>query len=246
MATVRVEGDEERRALVDKAYACIGMAVDAALVSLGEPEPSLEVQVVAGEFAATAVHEQPGSEALHHAGHVVMEGRWRCPIPEGDLVEVGPAAAGRAEVGVEGAVDEAELDNVACHLLEGRLRVGEPLVDARHELHQLAIAGPPFFGSTQRWSEPRTSPSASAIRRPGGSSGPPWSSFRMPRIPAAYSRTMSCASERTAPEVVDAAAGAAGVDAESVAGVGVGGTTSPEDTEGFDLLRRSSRTRRST
>jgi hypothetical protein len=66
--------------------------------------------------------------------------------------------------------------------------VGEPLVDARHELRQLAIAGPPFFGSTQRWSEARTSPSASAIRRPGGSSGPPWSSFRIPRIPAAYSR----------------------------------------------------------
>src|SRR5580704_4133414 len=246
MATVRVEGDEERRALVDKAYACMGMAVDAALVSLGEPEPPLEVQVVAGEVAATAVDEQPGSEALHHAGHVVVERRGRCPIPEGDLVEVGPAAAGRAEIGVEGAVDEAELDNVACHLVAGRLRVGEPLVDARHELRQLAIAGPPFFGSTQRWSEARTSPSASAIRRPGGSSGPPWSSFRIPRIPAAYSRTMSCASEGAEPGATDPAVGAAGVDAESVADVGVDGTASSEDAEGVDPLRRSSRMRRST
>jgi hypothetical protein len=150
MSTVRVEGDEEGRPLVDEAYACMGMAVDAALVSLGEPEPPLEVQVVAGEVAATAVDEQPGSEALHHAGHVVVEWRGRCPIPEGDLVEVGPATAGRAEVGIEGAVDEAEFDNVASYLLEGGLRVGEPLVDARHELRQLAIAGPPFFGSTQR------------------------------------------------------------------------------------------------
>src|SRR5580700_6304195 len=231
MATVSVEGDEEGRALVDKAYACMGMAVDAALVSLGEPEPSLEVQVVAGEVAATAVHEQPGSEALHHAGHMVVEGRGRCPIPEGDLVEVGPAAAGRAEVGVEGAVDQAELDNVACHLLAGRLRVGEPLVDARHELHQLAIAGPPFFDSTQRWSEARTSPSASAIRRPGGSSGPPWSSFRIPRIPAAYSRAMSCASDRVVRGGIGAAAGVAGLDAESVAGGGV--TASSEDAEGI-------------
>ena len=64
MATVCVEGDEERRPLADEAYACMGMTVDAALVSLGEPEPPLEVQVVAGEVAATAVHEQPGSEAL--------------------------------------------------------------------------------------------------------------------------------------------------------------------------------------
>ena len=43
MATMRVEGDEERRPLVDEAYACMGMAVDAALVSLREPEPPLEV-----------------------------------------------------------------------------------------------------------------------------------------------------------------------------------------------------------
>src|SRR5580698_4840034 len=132
MAKVCVEGDEERRPLVDEAYACMGMAVDAALVSLGEPEPPLEVQVVVGEVAATAVHEQPWREALHHAGHVVVEGRGRSPVPEDDLVEVGPAAAGRAEVGVEGAVDEAELDNVARYLLADRLRVGEPLVDATH------------------------------------------------------------------------------------------------------------------
>jgi hypothetical protein len=126
MATVCVEGEEERRPLVDEAYACMGVAVDTALVTLGEPEPALEVQVVAGEVAATAVHEQAGSEALHHAGHVVVEGRGRCPIPEGDLIEVSSAAAGRAEVGVEGAVDEAELGNVACHLLKGLLRLGEP------------------------------------------------------------------------------------------------------------------------
>ena len=150
MATMSVEGDEERRPLVDEAYARMGMAVDAALVCLGEPEPALEVQVVAGEVAATAVYEQPGSEALHHAGHVVVEGRRRCPIPEGDLVEVGSAAASRAEVGVEGAVDEAELGHVAYHLLAGGLGVGEPLVDARDELRQLASAGPPFFCSTQR------------------------------------------------------------------------------------------------
>ena len=150
MATVGVEGDEERRPLVDEAYAGVGMAVDAALVCLGEPEPALEVQVVVGEVAATAVHKQPGSEALHHAGHVVVEWRGGGSVPEDDLVEVGPATAGGAEVGVEGAVDEAELGHVAYYLLAGGLGVGEPLVDARDELRQLASAGPPFFCSTQR------------------------------------------------------------------------------------------------
>src|SRR5262249_37699937 len=150
-------------------YARMGMAVNAALVSLGEPEPALEVHVVAGEVFASAAYEQPGSEALHHAGHMVVEGGGRCPEPEGELFEVGPAAAGRAGVRVEGAVDEAELGDVARHLFEGRLRLGEPLVDAHRELCQRVIIASPFFCSTQRWSEARTSPSAAAIRRPGGS-----------------------------------------------------------------------------
>lgn len=113
MATVRVEGEEERWALVDEAYARVGVAVDATLVALGKPKPTLEIQVVAGKVVAAAVHEKPGSEALHHACHVVVQGRGRCTKPEEDLVEIGSAAAGRASVGVEGAVDEAQLDNGA-------------------------------------------------------------------------------------------------------------------------------------
>jgi hypothetical protein len=150
MTTVRVECEEERRPLMDETYARMGMTVDAALVSLGEPEPPLQVQVVVGEVAAAAVHEQAGSEAIHHAGHVVVQRRGRRLESGEDLVEVAPAAAGRAGGRVEGAVNEAELGDVACHLVEGLVRVGEPLVDARRELPQLAIAGPPFFRSTQR------------------------------------------------------------------------------------------------
>lgn len=188
----------------------------AAIGIMGRMAPS------GGRMAPTRVDRgrkrgrEPGCEALHHAGHVVVEGRGRSAVPEDDLVEVGSAAAGRAEVGGEGAVDETELDNVARHLLAGLLCLGEPLVDAAQELRQLAIAGPPFFGSMQRWSEARTSPSASAIRRPGRSSGPPWSSFRIPRIPAAHSRAMSCASKCAAPSATDATVGAAGAGAESV------------------------------
>src|ERR1700734_1278206 len=196
VSTVRVEGDEERRPLLDDACARVRVAVDAALMPLGLPEVAFQVQVVAGEGRVAAVDEQPGGEALHHARHMVVDGRRFGSKPGRDLVEVRPALPGRTGVWIERTEDEAELDDVPGPLAQGCRRRGEPVLDALRKRHQLAIAGPPFFDATQRWSESRTWPSASAIRRPGGSSGPPWSSFRIPRIPAAYSRTTSWALER--------------------------------------------------
>jgi len=73
MPTVRVERREEGRTVVHDPDTSVGMAVDAALVSLGKPEPPLQVQVVLGKGLVVTVHEQPGLEALHQAGHVIVE-----------------------------------------------------------------------------------------------------------------------------------------------------------------------------
>ena len=56
--------------------------------------------------------------------------------------------------------------------------------DAIGEAAELLLGEPPFFASRFRWTDCRTSPNASAIRNPGGSSGPPWSSLRIPRTAA--------------------------------------------------------------
>jgi hypothetical protein len=54
-------------------------------------------------------------------------------------------------------------------------------IDAVGQPVQLLLSESPFFASKLRSIESRTSSKASAIRRPGGWSGPPWSSLRMPR-----------------------------------------------------------------
>jgi len=185
MATVRVERGEEGRTVVHDADTGVSMAVDAALVSLGKPEPPLQVLVVLGKCLVITVNEQPRREALHQSSHVVVERRRPVAKREHEHVEVGPALGRQADAGLERAVDEAQFDDIPSHLVEGRLDRGDPLVDARRELPQFALTRPPFFAPTQRWSESRTSPSASAMRRPGGSRGPPWPSFRIPRMAAA-------------------------------------------------------------
>ena len=54
-------------------------------------------------------------------------------------------------------------------LLDG----SESSVDAASETLQLVMSAPPFLASKLRCKEARTSPKASAIRNPGGCSGPP-------------------------------------------------------------------------
>jgi hypothetical protein len=49
----------------------------------------------------------------------------------------------------------------------------ETRLDASREPAELLLREPPFFASKFRWIDSWTSPKASAIRNPGGCSGPP-------------------------------------------------------------------------
>ena len=74
---------------------------------------------------------------------------------------------------VQGACNFLDfLDLFSEHLLLRFDRVQAP-VDAAGQAVELLLWEPPFFSSKFRWIESRTSPKASAIRKPGGSSGPP-------------------------------------------------------------------------
>ena len=59
------------------------------------------------------------------------------------------------------------LDLFSEHLLLRFHRVQAP-VDATGQAVELLLWKPPFFSSKFRWIESRTSPKASAIRKPGG------------------------------------------------------------------------------
>jgi len=107
-----------------------------------------------------------------------------CVEAEADLLK-GSLAPGAWPVGrVQSRVDLYDiLDVPADYLLLDRDEI-EASVNACRQPLQLCFGEPPFFTDRLRSSDAYTWPSASVIRNPGGCSGPPWSSLRMPRTMA--------------------------------------------------------------
>jgi hypothetical protein len=60
-----------------------------------------------------------------------------------------------------------------AHVLLGGLHAAQPPVDVAGQTCESVLRSPPFCASRFRWSDARTSPRASAMRMPGGWSGPP-------------------------------------------------------------------------
>jgi len=68
---VRIEGQQQRGAFLDKANPGVPVAVNAALVSFGLSEPPFEVEVVLRQVALLSSNKQPRRKARHHAAHVL-------------------------------------------------------------------------------------------------------------------------------------------------------------------------------
>jgi hypothetical protein len=68
---VRIKGQQQRRAFLDKADPGVLVTVNAALVAFGRSEPAFEVEVVLWQVPGVAPDEQPWRKARHHAAHVV-------------------------------------------------------------------------------------------------------------------------------------------------------------------------------
>jgi hypothetical protein len=71
---VRIEGQQQRGAFLDKANPGVPVAVNATLVSFGVSEPPFEVEVVLRQVTLLASHKQPRRKARHHAAHVLPHG----------------------------------------------------------------------------------------------------------------------------------------------------------------------------
>ncbi len=184
MRRVGIQGMHQRRAFQDDPDPRVAMTVDPPLVTLGQAEPTLQIQVVADLLERPRADEQPGKEAHHHRDHLLVD------RVVGPLEAIDQAFEGRFPPGVavlpdvEGRGDFLDVRDVAAdRFLFGPDRVETP-VDATGQAAELLLGEPPFCYSTFRRIESRTSLKASAIRNPGGSSGPPWSSLRMPRTAA--------------------------------------------------------------
>jgi hypothetical protein len=157
------------------------VAVDPTLMALGLAEPTLQIEVVTRQVRLVTTDEQSRLEAPHHRRHlppdrVRLGSQAISQRREDDATSIA-WAAGRIE-------SRGDLDDLVNVLLNRDLRLPDRIespVDEPGQAAQERFTAPPFLAPRFRPRDCRTSSNASAIRSPGGFSGPPWSSLRMPR-----------------------------------------------------------------
>ena len=144
------------------------MAVDPTLMPLGYAKPALQIEIVPDLIHFIPARKEAGLEAAHHLGHVFVERIAVAHKAIDQFLKVGLTLGAITLFRVQGVCYLLDLlDLFPEHLLLGFDRV-QALVDAAGQAAELLFCEPPFFASTFRWIDCRTSPKASAIRKPGG------------------------------------------------------------------------------
>jgi hypothetical protein len=165
---VRIQGQEQRRSVLNDANARMAVTVDPTLVALGQAKPPLEVEIVPDRFQLGPTDEQPGEEADHDLGHVPANRVLGTLEAIDQFLELLLPRRAVVPCGFEGRGNFLDLLDVSSdRLLLGSDVVQSP-VDASGQPSEFGGSESPFFSSKLRWIESRTSVKASAIRRPGG------------------------------------------------------------------------------
>src|SRR4051794_12959934 len=149
------------------------MAVNPPLMTLGQAKPSFQIKVILDLFKQAFAHEQAGEKTDHHLGHLLVN---RVP---GVLESIDQFLELRLPIGTvtyprfEGRGDFLDVLDVVADRLLFVAHFVPAAVDAAGESAELLLCESPVFAPRFRWIDARTSSSASAIRKPGGWSGPP-------------------------------------------------------------------------
>ena len=155
-------------------------AMNVAFVPLRQPKPAFQVEVVARLLGILAAHEQADLKTGHDPAHLLLKQIVALSqlVTQGleSLLAFGAGTAGR----LQGFLDGSDGGDVALDRLQVVLDLVQSTVDAPSQALELGLGAPPFLTWIFRSSDCRTSRNASAIRRPGGCNGPPWSSLRIP------------------------------------------------------------------
>ena len=170
---VRVQRQQYRRPFLHQPHADVTMSMNPTLVALGQAEPPLQIEIVPRQSRVISPDEQPRGETPHHPGHL---------LPHHVITGVEPLTnrlEGRRTLSlipVSRIQRRPDLDHILDGLpnrLLGLLDRSQSPIEEPGQALQERLGTPPCFASRFRWSDWRTSPNASAIRRPGGWSGPP-------------------------------------------------------------------------
>ena len=170
---MRVQRMHQRWSLQHDAYPRVTMAVDVTLVTLRNAKPTLQIQIVIERRQRVGANEQTSHETRHHLGHFLVDRRLgfleailqRLKL----LLPLGATLRARFERRGNGR----DVLHVAAQFLLFGADGVETAVDAAGQTVELHFGEAPFFSSKFRWIDSRTSLNASAIRKPGGCSGPP-------------------------------------------------------------------------
>lgn len=103
-----VQGEKQRRSTMDKPYSGVGMSVNAPLVSLGQAEGALQVQVVEREMWGIPTGKEPGRERHHRPRHVLVDWVRTFAKGGGQRVESVPTLGAFTAFWIEGALDVAQ------------------------------------------------------------------------------------------------------------------------------------------
>lgn len=177
---MHVQGMHQGRAFLYDPHPRMLVTMNAAFVGLGLAKPTFQIQVVARACSVVNSYEQPRLKAGHDLAHVpssvVVAGKQL--VSQGFKFLMAPRA--RPARRFQRFLDRLDCRDVSLDRLQFVRDLAQTTVDAFRQTSQLALSAPPFFAWRFRSRDCRTSANASDIRRPGGCSGPPWSSLRIP------------------------------------------------------------------
>jgi len=208
----RVKRQQPRRTVLHQSNPPVATAMHATLVAVGTFEPALHIPMVFWTIGGLSPHQHPRRNTAPPLGQLRLHGGQAClpRLPQRDarrlpfllcgLVTWPPGALH----GAQGLALVAPLrPGLACHR--------QAAVKASGQTRPQRLGPPPLWASTWRSSDARTAWNASLIRPPGGGSGPPWASLRMPRTaapspsPTSPASSATPAAPSTAPPVVSRA-----------------------------------------
>ncbi len=185
MMHMRIKRQHQRRTVLHEPHTRVATAMDPAFVAFGTFEPTFQIHIVYRQLGRRATHTQPRLKTAHHLGKLLVNGVSACLPLLSQRDELCFTLLPSSLVArPQDAIHRVQVLDVLAHLLQGLAYDIEAAVNAPSQALQQRLCRPPFFASRLRSSESRTSCKASLIRKPGGCSGPPWPSLRIPRTAA--------------------------------------------------------------
>ena len=170
---MRIQCEDQCRPVLDDANPRVAMAVNSPLVALGQAEPAFKLEIVLDLRELSLADEQAAQEADHQRDHVPAN-RIVIPLESIDqLLKLLLAVRATPPSRFEGCCYLLDVLDVFSNWLLLGLDLLQSSVNASGQTAELLFCEPPFFASKFRWIDSRTSFKASAMRRPGGWSGPP-------------------------------------------------------------------------